>query len=78
MKATKQVLDKLELENKTLTRITPKERENKRLWNQVALREATINSLVHNDFSREVPPKFEIFADRIEITSAGALPDGMT
>lgn len=26
----------------------------------------------------EVPPKFEIFADRIEITSFGGLPQGMT
>jgi len=29
-------------------------------------------------FSREVPPKFEIFADRLEITSAGTLPDDLT
>lgn len=28
--------------------------------------------------TREVPPKFEIFADRIEITSACALPEGLT
>jgi len=34
--------------------------------------------LVHNDFTREVPPKFEIFADRIEITSAGTLPEGLS
>src|SRR5699024_8582019 len=25
-----------------------------------------------------IPPKFEIFSDRIEITSAGSLPDNMT
>ena len=36
------------------------------------------NAIVHNDYSREAPPKFEIFADRIEITSACALPEGLT
>lgn len=40
--------------------------------------EAVINAIVHNDYSREAPPKFEIFADRIEITSACALPEGLT
>ena len=78
VKATKQVLDKLELENKTLSKITPKERENQRLWNPIALREAVINAIIHNDYTNEVPPKFEIFDDRIEITSAGGLPDALT
>lgn len=77
IKATKSVLDKLELENKTLTQITSKERVNKRLWNPVALREAVINAIVHNDYTYEIPPKFEIFADRIEITSTGCLPDNI-
>lgn len=77
IKATKSVLDKIELENRTATQITSKERIDQRLWNPVAIREAIINSIVHNDFTREVPPKFEIFADRIEITSAGTLPEGL-
>ena len=77
VKATKQVLDKLELENKTITKITSKERENQRLWNAIALREAVINAIIHNDYTNEVPPKFEIFDDRIEITSAGGLPDAL-
>ena len=38
------------------------------LWNKVALREAVINAIVHNDYSFKVPPKFEIFPDRLEIT----------
>lgn len=28
------------------------------------------------DYSTEVPPKFELFSDRLEITSAGGLPAG--
>ncbi|MBL1411572.1 RNA-binding domain-containing protein [Sphingobacterium faecale] len=78
IKATKSVLDKIELENLTTTQITAKERIDHRLWNPVALREAIINGIIHNDFTREIPPKFEIFADRIEITSAGILPEGLS
>jgi predicted HTH transcriptional regulator len=42
------------------------------------LREAIINAFVHNDYTNEITPKFEIFADRIEITSAGGLPEGLS
>ena len=78
IKATKQVLDKIEVENKTLAKITPKERKETKLWNSVALREAVINAIVHNDYTSEVLPKIEFFDDRIEITSFGSLPQGMT
>jgi len=37
-----------------------------------------VNAFVHNDYTHEVPPKFEIFSDRIEITSAGSLPEGLS
>ena len=39
---------------------------------------AVINAIVHNDYTLEIPPKFEFFNDRIEITSFGSLPQGMT
>lgn len=78
VKATKQVLDKIDVENKTLAKITSKEREEKRLWNSVALREAIINAMVHTDYTSEVPPKFESFDNRIEMISFGSLPQGMT
>lgn len=78
IKATKSVLNKLELENKTITKITAKEREDKRLWSAIALKEAVLNAFVHNDYTTEVPPKFEIFEDRIEITSTGGLPDNLS
>jgi predicted HTH transcriptional regulator len=66
------------LENRTATKITSREREEQRLWSAIALREAIINAFVHNDYTREIPPKFEIFSDRIEITSAGSLPEGLS
>ena len=73
IKSTKSVLDKLELENRTATLITSKERINQRLWNPLALKEAVINAIVHNDYTHELPPVFEIYDDRLEITSAGGL-----
>ncbi len=78
VRAAKQVLDKIDLENRTITQITSKEREDKRLWDPLVLREAIINAFVHNDFTGEVPPKFELFSDRIEITSVGGLPEGLS
>ena len=78
IKATKQVLDKVALENKTFTKITSKERIEKRQWNAVALREAIINAMVHNDYTYELAPKFEFFSDRFEVTSYGGLPLGLS
>jgi ATP-dependent DNA helicase RecG len=77
LKATKQVLTKLDIENKVLTKITSKERIEKRQIDSIALREAVINAMVHNDYSSEIPPKFELFKDRLEITSTGGLPSGL-
>ena len=78
VKAAKQVLDKLDVENRTATQITPRERIDRRLYDAIALREAVINAIVHSDYSNEVPPKFELFADRLEITSAGGIPQGLS
>lgn len=78
IKAADRVLEKLNIENKTFAKITSTKREEKNLVNKVALREAVINAIVHNDYSREVPPVFEIFSDRIVITSYGGLVDGLS
>ena len=77
VKAVKQVIDKLNVENITINKITYKERIEYNLWHSIALREAVINAFVHNDYTNELTPKFEIFSDRIEITSAGSLPNGL-
>ena len=78
IKAAHRVLDKFEIENVTRTRITSKERVDRTLVGRVPLREAIINAIVHNDYTREIPPVFEIFADRIEITSDGGLIYGQS
>ena len=74
IKATKQVLAKLEIENKTFAKITPQKRQERKLIDPVALREAIINAMIHNNYANETPPKFELFPNRLEITSAGGLP----
>ena len=48
IKATKNVLDKLKIENITLTKVTSTTRIEKNLVDPVALREAVINAIVHN------------------------------
>lgn len=79
LKATDQVLDKLRVENNVSSEIRYKRRIDTPLWDERAMREIVINAIVHNDYyTNEVPPKFEIFSDRIEITSTGRLPVDMT
>ena len=48
--ATQRVLDKLDVENRTFTKITSKRRLQKRMIEANALREAVINAIVHNDY----------------------------
>lgn len=79
IKATSLVLDKLDIENKTFTKITgDAERLQKRMIDRRALREALINAMVHNDYTHEVPPVIEIYKDRLSITSYGGLVSGMS
>lgn len=77
VKTCKQILDRLEgVENRVVNKITPRERIRRPYWNSVALREAVINAIIHNDYSAELVPKFELFANRLEITSAGSVHAG--
>jgi len=76
--ATQRVLDKLRIENKTFAKITPQRRLERKMVDELALKEAFINAIVHNDYTREVPPVVEIFSDRLTITSYGGLPQGLS
>ncbi len=78
IKATNQVLEKMKIENVTKAKVTSTKRIEKNLVEPVPLREALINAIVHNDFSREIPPVFEIFSDRMEFTSYGGLISGQS
>ena len=78
IKIVNRVLDRLEIENITSTTITYPNRIDTPLWDKRALREAVINAFVHNDYSCEFSPTFEIYPDRLEIRSYGRIPDSMS
>lgn len=72
------IIEKLKIENKTFSTKTYKQRINTQLWDEKAIREIVLNALVHNDYTDETPPKFELFSDHLEILSSGSLPSGLT
>jgi predicted HTH transcriptional regulator len=74
--ATQRILDRLDSENRTFAKITAKNRLEKERVNTIALREAVINAIVHNDYTKGVP-LVEIFTDRIVVTSCGGLVEGL-
>ncbi|MGN0973523.1 MAG: RNA-binding domain-containing protein, partial [Bacilli bacterium] len=78
IKATKNILNKLEIENKTFTKIEYPERKEIKMYDYIAVREAVVNAIVHNDWSNEYSPKFEIFSDRLVISSNGGIQDSTT
>ena len=78
VKALKEVLSRMDIENTIFTRIGKAEREERPMIDERALREAVVNAIVHNDYSKGSSPKFEFFSDRLEITSSGGLPHGVT
>ena len=75
--ATQRILDRLDSENRTFAKITSKNRLEKERVNSIALREAVINAIVHNDYTKGYP-LFEIYTDRIVVTSCGGLVEGLT
>jgi len=75
--ATNRVLEKLLVENKTFAKISYPTRIEKSQVDKTALREAVINAIVHNDYSLTVP-LFEIYSNRIVVTSAGGLVEGLS
>jgi predicted HTH transcriptional regulator len=70
--ATQRILDRLDSENRTYAKITAKNRLEKERVNSIALREAFINAIVHNDYAKGVP-LVEFFTDKIVVTSCGGL-----
>lgn len=78
VKATKNILNKIEIENKIFTKIEYPERKEIKMYDFSAVREAVVNAIVHNDWSNEYAPKFEMFSDRLVISSNGGIQDSTT
>ncbi len=77
-KALKAMLDRVNVENTIFTKIGYPLRQEREMINSIAIREAIINAVVHNDYSYGATPKLEFFSDRAEVTSMGGLPYGVT
>ena len=75
IKATKNILNKIKLENKIFTKIEYPERKEIKMYDYDAVREAVVNAIVHNDWSNEYSPKFEMFSDKLVISSNGGIQE---
>ena len=78
IKAAVTMLDTLNIYNKTAVEITYPSRIETRLVEPIAIREAVLNAIIHNDYIRGAYPVVEFYSDRVEITSSGGLPLGQT
>lgn len=78
IKAAKSILNKIEIENKIFTKIEYPERKEIKMYNFAAVREAVVNAIVHNDWSNEYSPKFEMFSDKLVISSNGGIQPSTT
>lgn len=76
--ATQRILDRLDVENTTYAKIEYFGRKEQEKIDSKALKEAVINAIVHNDYSYGNSPIIELYSNRIEITSAGGLPQELS
>ncbi len=69
--------ERLKLENICKTITNPRPRRDIYLYDMDAVNEALVNAIIHNDY-RITDPQVAFFEDRLEITSHGGLPYGLT
>ena len=72
------VLDTLNNYNETAVEITYPNRIDTHLIDPIALREAALNAILHNDYINCTTPLFEVYDNRIVIVSSGGLPHGLS
>ncbi len=78
LKATDNILNKLKVENKTYTKIEAPTRKEIKMFNYDAIKELVTNALVHNDWCNGYSPKFEMFDNKLVISSNGGIQEGVT
>lgn len=76
--ATQKILDRLTAENTVYAKIEYNGRKEVEMIDSKALKEAVINAMVHSDYTLTTTPIIELYSDRIEITSGGGLPQGLS
>lgn len=78
IKITNNILNKIMLENKTYTKIETPTRKEIKLYDYNAVKELITNALVHNDWSNGYSPKFEMFDEKLVISSNGGIQEGVS
>lgn len=78
IKITNNILNKIMLENKTYTKLGGPRRKEIKMYDYNAIRELVINALVHNEWTNGYSPKFEIFKDKLVISSNGGIQEGVS
>lgn len=71
------IRNRLEAENTCVVDTTVRPRVERRLFDLDAVNEVVMNALIHNDY-RITEPLIAFYDDRLEITSHGGLPVGLT
>lgn len=78
IKSMENVLNKINIENRTFTKIEVPTRKEIKLFDYNAIKELITNAFVHNDWSNGYSPKFEIFDNKLVISSNGGIQEGIT
>ena len=78
LKVTDNILNKFKLENKTFTLITDTTRKEIKQYDFDALKEVITNAIIHNDWTFGYTPKFELFTDKVVISSHGGVQEGFS
>lgn len=78
IKSMENILNKINIENKTFTKIEVPTRKEIKLFDYNAIKELVTNAFVHNDWSNGYTPKFEIFDNKLVISSNGGIQEGVT
>ena len=78
IKITESILNKMNIENKTFTKIEFSTRKKIKMFDDRAVKELVTNAIIHNDWSNGYSPKFEIFDSKLVISSNGGIQEGVT
>ena len=71
------ILNKLQMENKIYTKIETPTRKEIKMFDFDAVKELVTNAIIHNDWCNGYSPKFEIFDEKLVISSNGGIQEGV-
>lgn len=78
IKITDNILNKIMIENKTYTKIETPVRKEIKMYDYNAVKELITNALIHNDWCNGYSPKFEMFDNKLVISSNGGIQEGVS